>query len=189
MDKIDRIIISQLQKNGRTTLQELARMTGYTSMGVKKRLSKLIENDVIKTSALLNIESLKLSAAIVMLEMESAEAMQVLLDRFRECPRVVHVFKTLGGYNLIVLLVAEDKDTLESESIEKCSIRSGSGIRRSEFYLIGQMHYSPFLNVREHLTHKNRTLTPCGVDCRPCSRFKIGKCVGCPAVRYYTGHL
>jgi DNA-binding Lrp family transcriptional regulator len=39
---------------------------------------------------------------------ESAEAMQKLLERFKECPRVINVFKTIGGYNLIALVVAED---------------------------------------------------------------------------------
>ncbi|MBN1245003.1 winged helix-turn-helix transcriptional regulator, partial [Candidatus Bathyarchaeota archaeon] len=76
MDDVDRKIISQLQQDGRTTLQELAKIIGYTSMGTKKRLEKLLKNDTIKVSALINPDALKLHPAIVMLEMESAEAMQ-----------------------------------------------------------------------------------------------------------------
>ena len=106
MDEIDRKIISQLQLDGRTTLEELGKIVGYTSMGAKKRLKKLLGQNVIKVSALVNLESLKLYAAIVLLEMESAEAMEKLLERFTECPRVVRIFTTLGGYNLIALVVA-----------------------------------------------------------------------------------
>ncbi len=189
MDEVDRKIISQLQINGRTTLEELARNVGFTSMGVRKRLEKLLDKDVIRVSALLNPTSFKLFPAIVMLEMESAEAMQDLIDRFKDCPRVVHIFKTIGGYNLIALVVAEDQDTLESISTEKCSLRSGAGIRRSEFYPIGNIHFSPFLPVREYLTHKERTVAPCNVDCRPCIRHKTQKCVGCPATNHYRGTL
>lgn len=189
LDDIDRKIISQLQLDGRTTLEELAKNVGYTSMGVKKRLKKLLERDIIKISASINLEPLKLYAAIVLLEMESAEAMQKLLERFKDCPRVVHIFTTLGGYNLIALVVAEDQDTLESISMEKCSLRSGGGIRRSEFYPIGNIYYSSFLPIREHLTHKEKTPTPCNVDCRPCSRYEAEKCVGCPAMSYYKGTL
>jgi len=189
LDEIDRKIISQLQLDGRTTLEELGKIVGYTSMGAKKRLKKLLGQNVIKVSALVNLESLKLYAAIVLLEMESAEAMQKLLERFTECPRVVRIFTTLGGYNLIALVVAEDKDTLESISMEKCSLRSSEGIRRSEFYPIGNIHHSPFLPIREHLTHKERTTTPCNVDCRPCNRYKAQKCVGCPTAIYYRGTL
>lgn len=189
LDEVDRKIISQLQTDGRTTLEELAKAIGFTSMGIKKRLQKLLDQDAIKVSASLNPFFFKFSPAIVLLEMESAEAMQNLLKRFKECPRVVHIFKTIGGYNLIALVVAEDQDTLESISMEKCSLRSSAGIRRSEFYPIGDIHFSPFLPVREHLTHKERAVAPCNVDCKPCARYKTGKCVGCPTTNHYRGTL
>lgn len=189
MDNVDRVIISALQQNGRITFEELAKLVGFSSMGVKKRVDKLLERGILKVSALLNIEELELHAAIVLIEIESSEALEKFLKRFQNCPRVVNIFTTLGGYNLIALVVAEDKDTLESISIEKCSLRSSKGIRRSEFYPIGRVHYSPFLLMRKHLTHKERTTTPCKVDCRPCNRYEKGKCVGCPAATYYRGTL
>jgi hypothetical protein len=158
-------------------------------MGIKKRLQKLLDSDALKVSAMLNPFSFKLSPAIVMLEMENAEATQNLIDRFRDCPRVINIFKTMGGYNLIALVIAEDKDTLESISVEKCSLRSNEGIRRSEFYPINDIYFSPFLPVREHLTHKDNSITPCNVDCRPCSRYQNNKCAGCPTTHYYRGTL
>ncbi len=157
--------------------------------GVQKRVKNLLEQDVIKVSALLNIKPLNLCAAILLLEIESAEALHKLLERFRNCPRVVHIFTTLGRYNLIALVVAEYQETLESISIEKCSPRSSEGIHKSEFYPIGNIHYSLFLSVREYLTHKERTISPCNVDCGPCQRYKEKKCVGCPATHYYHGPL
>lgn len=189
LDDIDRKIILKLQQDGRVTFEELGKLIGYTGMGAKKRVDKLLEGETVKVSALLNVEVLNLCAAVVFLEMESAEAMRGLMERFRECPRVVHIFTTLGGYNLIALVVAEDRDTLESISVEKCSLRSGEGIRRSEFYPIGNVYYSPFLPVRECLTHRDMMITPCGVDCRPCRRFEERDCVGCPATSYYGGPL
>ncbi len=189
MDEIDKKIITQLQADGRTTLQEMAKNIGFTSMGTKKRLEKLIKNGTIKISALINPTALKLHPAIVMLEMESAEAMQNLLDRFKDCPRVVHIFKTIGGYNLIALVVAETQETLESISMEKCSLRCSRGIRRSEFYPISDTYFSPFLQIRENLAHKERKVTPCDVDCKPCSRYEIQKCVGCPTTSNYKGTL
>jgi len=189
LDDIDRKIISQLQLNGRTTFEKLARIIGFSSMGAKKRVERLLEKDILKVSALVNVKKLDLHAAIVLIEIEGADAMQKLLDRFKECPRVVHIFTTLGGYNIIALVVAENRDTLESISMEKCSLRSSKGIRRSEFYPIGNIHYSPFFLIREHLAHKERKTTPCKVYCRPCNRYKTDKCVGCPATSYYRGSL
>ncbi|MDQ1281305.1 MAG: hypothetical protein QG670_2570 [Thermoproteota archaeon] len=189
MDEVDRKIIQQLQENGRTTFEELGKKTGFTSMGVKKRVDKLLEEEIIKVSTSINLKSLNLCAAIVLLEMESADVMQLLLERFRNCPRVVHIFTTLGGYNLIALVVAENQETLQSISMEKCSLRSSEGIRRSEFYPIGNIHFSPFLPVRENLTHKEMMDAPCKVDCIPCTRYKTKSCVGCPATSCYRGTL
>ena len=189
MDEIDKKIITQLQADGRTTLQELGKSIGFTSMGTKKRLERLLKKGIIKVSALINPSALKLYPAIVMLEMESAEAMQGLLSRFEECPRVVQIFKTVGGYNLIALVVAETQETLESISMEKCSLRCSKGIRRSEFYPVSETYFSPFLQIREELAHKEKKVTPCNVDCDPCNRYETQKCVGCPTTTYYRGSL
>lgn len=189
MDEIDRKIISQLQYDGRTTFQKLAKMTKLSSMGVKKRVDRLVEKGILKLSALVSVEGLNLQAAVVLIEMESSEAMQKLINRFKDCPRVVQIFTTLGGFNLIAIVIAENRDTLESISIEKCSLRSSEGIRRSEFYPIGNICYSQFLPIREHLAGKQRMHTPCNVDCRPCNRYKAEKCVGCPVTVHYKGTL
>lgn len=189
MDQIDRKIISSLQLDGRITLEKLAKHVGFTSMGVKKRLQRLLQWEVIKVSALINPFALKLFSAVVLLEMESSDAMQKMLKRFKDCPRVIQIFKTLGGYNLVALVIAEDKDTLESISIEKCSLRSGVGIRRSEFYPISDIYFSPFLPIREYLTHKEMDTAPCNVDCKSCARYVNERCTGCPATVYYRGTL
>jgi DNA-binding Lrp family transcriptional regulator len=189
LDEIDKKIITQLQADGRTTLRELSKSIGFTSMGTKKRLEKLITKGTIKVSALINPSALKLHPAIVMLEMESAEAMQDILNRFEECPRVIQMFKTMGGFNLIALVVAETPETLESISMEKCSLRCSKGIRRSEFYPVSDTYFSPFLQIRETLAHKERKVTPCNVECDPCNRYETQKCVGCPTTTYYKGSL
>ena len=189
MDEIDKKIITQLQVDGRMTLQELSKSIGFTSMGTKKRLERLLKKGTIKVSALINPSVLKLHPAIVMLEMESAEAMQELLKRFEQCPRIVQIFKTVGGYNLIALVVAETEETLESISMEKCSLRCSKGIRRSEFYPVSETYFSPFLQIREQLAHKENKVSPCNVNCDPCNRYEIQKCVGCPTTEHYRGTL
>ena len=188
MDKVDKKIIAQLQADGRTSLEDLSKLTGFTSMGTKKRLDKLIENGTIKISALINPGG-AWGQVIVMLEMESAEAMQNVLNRFEECPRIVQIFKTIGGYNLMALAVAETGETLESISMEKCSLRCSKGIRRSKFYPVSDTYFSPFLQIRENLANKEKKVSPCNVECDPCNRYETKKCVGCPATSNYKGSL
>lgn len=188
MDDIDKKIIEQLRIDGRTTLQEISKKTGYTSMGVKKRLDKLIESGVIKITALLNTSQVELYPALVFLEMETAEDLKNIVEKFNNCPRMVKLFTSLGGYNLIALVVAENQDTLGCISVEKCSIRSQKGIRRSEFYPIGEVYYNPYIDTGPRIPSKTEE-TPCGVDCRNCSSYKEEKCVACPLTSLYRGKI
>jgi len=189
MDKIDWTLIKQLRSDGRKTYKELGEAIGFTSLGAKKRIVKLLKKNIIHISALVNTDALDLRLALILLEIESAETMRKIIDRYSKCPRVINFFTTMGGYNLIALVMAEDQATLESESMEKCALRSGEGIRRSEFYLIGRVHHYPFLPLKADALKEKGDITPCGVQCKDCPSFQDEKCVGCPTLSYYRGPL
>lgn len=189
MDKIDWKLIRQLRSDGRKTFKELGEAIGFTSLGAKKRIDKLLKKNIIHISALVNTDALDLRLALILLEIESAETMRKIIDRYSKCPRVINFFTTMGGYNLIALVMAEDQATLESESMEKCALRSGEGIRRSEFYLIGRVHHYPFLPLKADALKEKGDTTPCGVQCKDCPSFQDEKCVGCPTLSYYRGPL
>jgi len=189
MDEIDRKLISQLQIDGRTTLEKLGKITGYTSMGVKKRLEKLLEDKAIRVSAQMNLKHFDMRLAIVLIETDGVETIEKLLKRFEECPRIIYIFTLIGGYNMMALIAAENQKTLESISMGKCSLRSGKGIRRSEFYQVKEISYSPLMPVRISLAHRGLKEAPCGVNCNSCNRYKSEECVGCPATECYRGSL
>jgi DNA-binding Lrp family transcriptional regulator len=189
MDKIDWKLIMQLRSDGRKTFKELGEAIGFTSLGAKKRIAKLLKKNLIHISALVNTDALDLRLALILLEIESAETMRNIIDRYSKCPRVINFFTTIGGYNLIALVMAENQATLESESMEKCALRSGEGIRRSEFYLIGRVHHYPFLPLKADALKEKGDITPCGVQCKDCPSFQDNKCVGCPTLSYYRGPL
>jgi len=189
MDKIDWKLIRQLRLDGRKTFKELGEAIGFTSLGAKKRIEKLLKKNLIHISALVNTDALDLRLGLILLEIESAETMRKIIDRYSKCPRIINFFTTMGGYNLIALVMAEDQATLESESMEKCALRSGEGIRRSEFYLIGRVHHYPFLPLKADALKEKGDITPCGVQCKDCPSFQDEKCVGCPTLSYYRGPL
>jgi DNA-binding Lrp family transcriptional regulator len=189
LDEVDWKIIRQLQLDGRQTFKELGKSIGFTGLGARKRVDKLVERKVMEVSPLINSEALDIHLAMIFLEMESGEAMQGLLDRFRDCPRVVNFYTTLGGYNLVALLMAEDRSVLECESMEKCSLRSADGIRRSEFFPISSVYYSPFMRLRGRPAAVREGPAPCGADCPICGSYQSQKCFGCPATGHYRGPL
>jgi Lrp/AsnC family transcriptional regulator for asnA, asnC and gidA len=189
MDNIDWELIKQLRSNGRKTFKELGNEIGYTSLGAKKRVEKLLKKDLIHISALVNTDVLNLRLALILLEIENAETLRNIIERYNKCPRVINFFTTMGGYNLIALVMAEDQTTLESESMEKCGLRSGEGVRRSEVCLIGRVHHYPFLPLKTDIKKEEGDVTPCGVQCKDCQSFQDNKCVGCPTLSYYRGPI
>ena len=189
LDQIDWKLIMELQSNGRKTFKQLGDSIGFTSLGAKKRVDKLIKNKIIHISGLINTETLNLNLALILLEIQNAKAMREIMDRYSKCPRVINFFTTMGRYNLIALVMAEDQGTLESECMEKCALRSGEDIRRSEVYLIGRVHHYPFLPLKAEALKEKAKFAPCGVECNDCQSFIDEKCVGCPGLSYYRGPL
>ena len=189
MDEIDWKLIKQLRLNGRTTFKDLGNIIGFTSLGAKKRVEKLLKKDIIHITALVNTDTMDLRLALILLEIENADTLRNIIERYNKCPRVINFFTTMGGYNLIALVMAEDQTTLESECMEKCGLRSGEGIRRSEVYLIGRVHHYPFLPFKTDVIKEKGDSTPCGVQCKNCTSFQNKKCVGCPTLSYYKGPI
>lgn len=175
--------------DGRKTFKELGEAIGFTSLGAKKRYEKLRKNNLIHISALINTDALDLRLALILLDIENVEVLRNIIERYDNCPRVINFFTTMGTYNLVALVMAEDQTTLESEFMEKCGLRSGKGIRRSEVYIIGQIHHYPFLPLNVEALGGKEELTPCGVKCKDCQSFQNGKCVGCPTLNDYKGSL
>jgi len=188
MDEKDRVIISLLQENGRAKLSEIAEKLGITVMGAKKRLEKLYKTEVIKSKALINTKKLGIRTAIILMELKDAEALEKIIQKFKNCPRIIKFFVTTGGFNLFAIVFAEDYHSLESISLEKCSLRSQEGVRRFEFYPIQEIYYDPFLDIKV-TPDKSRSIAPCGVDCGTCKRYKDYRCMGCPATKFYRGKL
>ncbi|WP_202320301.1 Lrp/AsnC family transcriptional regulator [Archaeoglobus neptunius] len=187
MDERDRKIISILQRSGRPTLSEIGEAIGMSAMGAKKRIHRLESKNMVRLTTLLNTEKLGVLTAILAMEVESSAALERLLKKFENCPRIIKFFVTTGGYNLFALIWAEDLHSLESVTLEKCSLRAQPGIRRYEVYPVQGIHYDPFLEIR--VVADKVSSAPCGVDCGSCSRYRTGKCLACPATVYYRGKL
>lgn len=186
MDETDRRIVALLQEDGRASLSEIGRKLGLSHVSVRKRLKSLCEG-LVNISAGLNAERLGLRIAVVSAEAESPGRLRELLDVFSKCPRVVFATTTTGAYNIMMIMAAEDADTLNA-ILEVCSIRSQKGIRRSEA-IVGEAPTVPkYLPIKIFAT-REREVAPCGIHCGECPRFKGQKCLGCPATKYYRGPL
>ncbi len=189
VDETDLTISIELLKNARKTYKEIGEIIGYTTMGAKKRLDKLLKSQLIKPTILFNVKEYKLCLALVFLEVRNAEKLREIFLKFEKCPNIIYVFKTLGEYNLIALLSAEDEDTLESVIARNFSIRTQEGVWSSKFYPICGIFSSSFLPMRKEVRQKDLDKSPCGVYCVTCESFEKDKCVGCWATKHYKGRF
>ena len=189
LDEVSRTILSELQKDGRKTYEELGKDVGYTGTAIKKRVTDLLRRDAIKVSVLLNVTKANMRLAATLLEIASAEDLNLLVNRLRNCPRIVNMFTTVGGYNTVVMSVGEDQDTLQSLSLKQFSLQGNKGIKRSDFYPIAYAHYSPYFLLRNYPIDRSADISPCRSNCRTCQRYRDNKCDGCLATRWYRGRL
>lgn len=177
LDKINRFIISELQKNGRVKLTELARKLKITPAAVKERVERLIERKVIKITALINPEN-SISDfyhpiyAMIGIEADS-ECISILMRKLSNCPLVLSIQKTSGMHNLIITMAGKDLSVLEKRISDH--IRSEPGIKHVEVN-VGRFSFQQFIPLKvNYPIPKDRA--PCGISkndetkCKDCLAF------------------
>lgn len=175
LDKVNRLIIHELQKNGRIKLTHLARKLKITPAAVKERIERLLERNVIKVSALVNCENVSSMyypiSATVGIEGDS-ECVSILTRKFINCPLTTSIQRVSGTHNLIITMVGRDLSCLEKRVNEH--IRSEPGIKHVEVN-IGKF-VQPFIPIKINYPAA-KDAAPCGIrkddetKCEDCLAF------------------
>jgi Lrp/AsnC family transcriptional regulator for asnA, asnC and gidA len=112
IDDLDRDIIRALQLDGRRSNVEIARDLGVAESTVRKRLDRLLSDQVLHIIAVPNLEAVDLTVqAMIFLQIELAAVDQVS-NQLASLPQVRAVTYTTGEYALIVEAVFKDNDAL-----------------------------------------------------------------------------
>ncbi len=109
IDNIDYEIVSMLMEDGRIRAAEIARRLGNKSeRAVRYRIDRMIENNVIRLSAIVNPTGLGLKiVADVFLEVESDSILEVA-KKIAEYENVSYVACSIGETDISVQIVAGD---------------------------------------------------------------------------------
>ncbi|TXT57543.1 MAG: HTH-type transcriptional regulator LrpA [Candidatus Thorarchaeota archaeon] len=187
MDNHDKQIISMLLEDGRRSLSEIGDKIGMSHVAISKRLDRLLSEDQIKIQAAVNADSIDAKILFVGLETENMEVTEHLIEKYKDCPRIITLAPVTGRYNLFAVMVVEDTWTLES-IIGTCSMSTEKGVRKSESWF-GNAPAIPKYLPLDLSPEQTDSKTPCGRDCATCRRYEIDKCVGCPPSSVYEGLL
>ena len=136
LDDIDRAILRQLQKDGRTPYAELGKAVGLATSSVNERVKKLGERGVITgVHAELSTEALGLDLlAFIFVGWSDTGAEESLLARISEEPAVLECHHVTGGWNY--LLKVRVCNTRMLEAFLARVIQAEPGIQRTESMIV-----------------------------------------------------
>ena len=117
MDKLDKKILEQLQKNGGLTAAELADRIGLSKAPCWRRIKRLEEDGVIKqTVALLDARSLNLGTT-VFVTLKTGNHSEAWFEKFvkavRDIPEVTEIHRMSGDVDYLMRIVVPDIDAYD----------------------------------------------------------------------------
>ncbi len=179
IDHLDLKIVSELRKNGRASISELANETGVTRQTIATRLKRLYDEDYLRVAGGLNLMKLGYEMATVRLEVRSEEMGNEVVKLMQCCPRVLTIFRAQGNEALQVSMWGESHESIDS-TID--SFRDFQGVTVVSTHYLGKPIHG---SVSFAMEPKDSTVAPCGKDCSRCLSYANSECPGCPDTSNY----
>ena len=141
MDDLDRKIIALLQLDGRSSNAKIAREVGVSEGTVRRRLRRLVLDDVVKIIAVPNLEKLGYATtALIGLQTGPGKSDSVA-EAIASLPEAHYVAITTGAYDVFIGAGLESAEGLGAFLRTKVGVIDG--VQRTETF--------------ENLTNKKRT--------------------------------
>ena len=133
MDELDRKIIALLQVDGRASNAKIAREVGVSEGTVRRRLRRLVQDDVIKVIAVPNLEKLGYgTTALIGLQTGPGRSDSVG-DAIAKMEESHYVAVTTGAYDVFVWAGLESAESLGD--FLRTKIGDIEGVQRTETFV------------------------------------------------------
>jgi Lrp/AsnC family transcriptional regulator for asnA, asnC and gidA len=133
MDELDRQIINLLQIDGRASNAKIAREVGVSEGTVRRRLRRLIQDDVVKVIAVPNLEKMGYSTtAMIGLQTGPGKSDQVA-EAIARLEEAHYVSITTGAYDIFVWVGLESAEALGNFLRSKIGVIEG--VQRTETFV------------------------------------------------------
>ena len=132
LDKTDIAIIGRLQVDGRRAYTAIAKDLGISEASVRQRVARLLRTNVIQIVAVSSPLDLALIWAQVHLRVQG-ERLEAVAEEVAELPQVDYVGICAGNFDIIVGIVAHDREELMDVLVHH--VRTIPGIVQAEFLL------------------------------------------------------
>jgi Lrp/AsnC family transcriptional regulator for asnA, asnC and gidA len=132
LDETNRVIIEELQRDGRRPYGSIAKTVGLSEAAVRQRVQRLRETGVMEIVAVTDPLQLGFRRQ-AMIGVRAEGDLRVVADKIAEIQEVEYVVICAGSFDLLVEVVCEDDDHLLE--LLNTSIRSVPGIRATEAFV------------------------------------------------------
>ena len=152
IDEIDEKILKILIEDARTSLKDIAKKCDITAVSVFNRIKRLKKIGVITGATLFPAIGILGFQIVATIGLETDSNVEEILKYFKEHTYLIEPSKSIGAYDLTMLVYAENMSTL-NERVEM--IRRRFGVRK---VIVNVWSGMPYLN------YSNIDLTPLGKD-------------------------
>lgn len=114
MDKLDYLILSHLQEDGRRPFTEIAKSVGVTEGTIRKRVARLIEDDVIRIIGLVDPHKVGFEAPAIIQVTVSPPHLDAAAKEIEAFSEVSYLLMVSGEYDLMVEVRCRDREHLAS---------------------------------------------------------------------------
>ena len=133
MDELDRNIISQLEKDGRASNAFIARESGVSEGTVRRRLKKLIDDEIINVVALPDPTKLGYdSEALIGIQIDP-DKVELAANKVAKLDHTRWVAMTTGTYDVFVWVTLPNPEALGR--FIRIEIGAIEGVRRTETFV------------------------------------------------------
>ncbi|BDV30074.1 Lrp/AsnC family transcriptional regulator [Microbacterium terricola] len=132
LDETSERIIEQLQRNGRLSYADLAKVVGLSEAAVRQRVQRLTESGVIQVVAVTDPMQVGFHRQAMIGLRVSGDAREVV-DALEKIPAVIYLVLTAGSFDILAEVVCEsDADLMQ---VLNGQIRTLPGVTSSETFV------------------------------------------------------
>jgi Lrp/AsnC family transcriptional regulator for asnA, asnC and gidA len=137
LDEVSKLIIEQLQKDGRKSYSEIGKVVGLSEAAVRQRVQKLTESGVMQIVAVTDPLKLGFSRQ-AMIGVKCVGDVTQVAEALTRIPSVDYVVLTAGSFDVLAEVVCENDDQLIALLNER--IRALPGVISSETFVYLRLH-------------------------------------------------
>ena len=132
LDEVSKLIIEQLQADGRRPYAAIGKAVGLSEAAVRQRVQRLVDSGVMQIVAVTDPIQVGFRRQ-AMIGVKATGDLNAVADGLAALPDVEYVVITAGSFDLLVEVVCEDDDHLLD--LVGTQIRSLAGVRSTETFV------------------------------------------------------